>query len=315
MELAERRGAKVPLMVGHRLIAMSAMHTGDIAGSRSHFDRTIALYDPAEHRALAPRFGQDIRVAALSFRGEALWLLGYPELALADAERIITDAQEINHGPTSMYALLSSAIIYNHCGNYAAASKRVEELVAFANQTRAGFWKAFGILHQGIGLALTDNPKTAVQNIISAIDVYRSMGSTLRLPEYLRYLAKAHAQLCQMDDAWRCVDEAKAIMWASGETWCEAELHRVSGEIALMGGNPDVEKAEAYLQYAVSVARQQQAKSWELRAATSLARLWRDQGKRDEARELLAPVYGWFTEGFDTLDLKQAKALLDELAR
>jgi predicted ATPase len=103
------------------------------------------------------------------------------------------------------------------------------------------------------------------------------------------------------------------IMRASGETWCEAELHRVSGEIALMARNPDVSKAEAYFQRALSGARQQQAKSWELRAAMSLARLWRDQGKVQQARELLAPVYGWFTEGFDTRDLKQAKALLNEL--
>jgi predicted ATPase len=139
------------------------------------------------------------------------------------------------------------------------------------------------------------------------------MGSTLNLPEYLRYLAKAHAQLGQMDDAWRCVDEAITIM-RSGETWYEAELHRVSGEIALMGGNSDTEKAEAYFQHAVSVARQQQVKSWELRAAMSMARLWRDQGKPRQARELLASVYGWFTEGFDTLDLKEAKALLEALA-
>jgi tetratricopeptide (TPR) repeat protein len=128
MALAERRGAKVPLMVGHRLIAMSAMHTGDIAGSRSHFDRTIALYDPAEHRALAPRFGQDIRVAALSFRALALWLLGYPELALADAERSLADAQEINHGPTSMYALVRAGNSNIQCGNYAAASKQMKLL-------------------------------------------------------------------------------------------------------------------------------------------------------------------------------------------
>jgi predicted ATPase len=313
MELAERRGAKVPLMVGHRLIAMSALHTGDIAGSRSHFDRSIALYDPAEHRALAPRFGQDIRVAALSFRGQALWLLGYPELALADVERSVTDAQEINHGPTSMYALVRLVIINTQCGNYAAAIKLTDELVALATQMGAGFWKAYGMLWQGIGSALTDDPRTAVQNLTSAVDVYRSMGSTLNLPEYLRYLAKAHAQLGQMDDAWRCVDEAITIM-RSGETWYEAELHRVSGEIALMGGNSDTEKAEAYFQHAVSVARQQQVKSWELRAAMSMARLWRDQGKPRQARELLASVYGWFTEGFDTLDLKEAKALLEALA-
>jgi class 3 adenylate cyclase/predicted ATPase len=313
IELAERRGAKVPLMVGHRLIAMSAMHTGDIAGSRSHFDRSIALYDPAEHRSLAPRFGQDIGVAALGFRGTALWLLGYPELALADAERGISDAQEIKHGPTSMYALERSVNIYNHCGNYTEASKRADEIVALANQMGVGFWKAFGMLWQGIGSALTGNAVDAVQKISSAINFYRSMGSTLRLPEFLWYLAKAHAQLGQMDDAWRCVDEAITIMRASGETWLEAELHRVSGEIALMGGNPDGEKAEVYFNRALEVSRQQQAKSWELRAAMSMARHWRDQGKPQQARELLAPIYGWFTEGFDTLDLKQAKALLDEL--
>jgi predicted ATPase len=171
------------------------------------------------------------------------------------------------------------------------------------------------MLYQGIGSALTGNAVDAVQKISSAINVYRSMESTLRLPEFLWYLAKAHAQLGQMDDAWRCVDEAITIMRASGETWFEAELHRVSGEIALMGSNPDAEKAEAYFNRALELSRQQQAKSWELRAATSMARLWRDQGKVQQARELLAPVYGWFTEGFDTLDLKQAKTLLDELER
>ena len=137
------------------------------------------------------------------------------------------------------------------------------------------------------------------------------MGSTLNLPEYLGYLANAHTQLGQIDDAWRCIGEAMTIMEASGETWCEAELHRIAGEIALKSPEPDAVKAEAYFERALAVARQQQAKSWELRAAMSMARLWRDQGKRDEARDLLAPVYGWFTEGFDTLDLKEAKALLE----
>jgi class 3 adenylate cyclase/predicted ATPase len=314
MTLAERQGTKVPLMIGHRLIGMSALHTGDIAGSRSHFDRTIALYDPAEHRALTPRFGQDIRVAALSFRALALWLLGYPELALVDAERFLTDAQEINHGPTLMYALVRAAYGNLLCGNYAATSKQADEIVTFATQKGVGFWKAYGMIYQGIGSALTGNAVDAVQKLSSAINVYRSMGSTLNVPEYLWHLAKAHARVGQIDDAWRCVDEAMMIMRASGETWCEAELHRVSGEIALMVRNPDVAKAEAYFQRALSVARQQQAKSWELRAAMSLARLWRDQGKVQQARELLAPVYGWFTEGFDTRDLQEAKALLDKLS-
>ena len=118
----------------------------------------------------------------------------------------------------------------------------------------------------------------------------------------------------RFDDAWRCIDEATTAIETTKERWFEAEAHRVAGELALMSPEPDAAKADAYFERALAVARQQQAKSWELRAAMSLARLWRDQGKRDQARDLLAPVYGWFTEGFDTLDLKEAKALLDELA-
>ena len=125
-------------------------------------------------------------------------------------------------------------------------------------------------------------------------------------------MAKAYADLGQFDDAWRCIAEAITGIETSKERWYEAEIHRVAGEIALKSPEPDAAKAEAYFERALSVARAQQAKSWELRAAMSMARLWRDQGKRDEARNLLAPVYGWFTEGFDTLDLKEAKVLLDE---
>jgi predicted ATPase len=167
-----------------------------------------------------------------------------------------------------------------------------------------------------VASALLGNSSDAVQKIASAINTYRSMGSTLNLPEYLAHLANAHAQLGQIDDARCCIGEAMTIMEASGETWYEAEVNRVAGEIALnKAPKPDAAKAEAYFDRALAVARQQQAKSWELRAAMSMARLWRDQGNRDDAaRELLVPAYGWFTEGFDTLDLKEAKALLDELA-
>jgi predicted ATPase len=127
-------------------------------------------------------------------------------------------------------------------------------------------------------------------------------------------LARAYADLGQFDDAWHCIGEAITAVETTKERWCEAEVHRVAGEIALKIPEPDAAKAEAYFARALAVARSQQAKSWELRAAMSMARLWRDQGKRDEASDLLAPVYGWFTEGFDTLDLKQAKTLLDGLA-
>ena len=166
---------------------------------------------------------------------------------------------------------------------------------------------------QGCVLALTGKASDAVQMITSGITAWRSTGATVWMPLYLSYLARAYAELGQFDDAWRCIGEAMTAVETTKERWCEAEVHRIAGEIALMSPEPDAAKAEAYFERALAVARQQQAKSWELRAAMSMARLWRDQGKRDEARDLLAPVYGWFTEGFDTLDLKEAKALLDEL--
>jgi predicted ATPase len=134
------------------------------------------------------------------------------------------------------------------------------------------------------------------------------------LPMWLTHLAAAYANLGQLDGALRCVGEAMSAIETTGERWCEAEVYRMAGEIALLSSELDAAKAEGYFQRALAVARRQQAKSWELRAAMSLARLWRDQDKVQQARELLAPVYGWFTEGFDTRDLKEAKALLEELA-
>jgi predicted ATPase len=148
----------------------------------------------------------------------------------------------------------------------------------------------------------------------SAITAYRATGATSGMPSWPSYLARAHAELGQLDDAWRCLGEGMTTMETTKEKWCEAEVNRVAGEIALKSSAPDPEKAGAYFERALAVARQQQTKSWELRAAMSMARLWRDQGRRGEACELLAPVYGWFTEGFDTRDLKEAKALLAELA-
>jgi len=133
------------------------------------------------------------------------------------------------------------------------------------------------------------------------------------MPLYLSYLARAYADLGRFDDTRRCIGEAMTTVETTKESWCEAELHRMAGEIALLSGEPDAARAEAYFERTLAVARKQQAKSWELRAAMSMARFKRDQGKAQQARELLAPVYGWFTEGFETLDLKEAKALLDDL--
>jgi predicted ATPase len=253
-------------------------------------------------------------VASLSWRARALWLLGYPDAALADAEHALTDAREIGQAATLMLALFLASFIRINCGNYTVATAEADELVALADEKGALAWKAIGMLNQGCLLVLTGQASDAVRAITSGITSLRSTGATLYEPWNLWHLAMAYAELDQPDDARRCIDDAIDKVERSKEKWCEAELHRIAGEIALKSLAPDPEKAEAYFERALTIACQQQAKSWELRAAMSMARLWRDQGKREEARELLAPVYGWFTEGFDTRDLKEAKALLDELA-
>jgi predicted ATPase len=301
-------------MIGHRLTAVSLTSTGSIAQGRAHFDRAIALYDPAEHRPLATRFGQDVRAAILSYRSLALWLLGYPDAALADIERALKEAREIGQASTLMYALGWTNFTYIFCGDYSAATALEDELVALADEKGSLFWKAWGIVLQGCVVTSTGKARHAAEVLASGITALRSTGATTQVPLYQSYFAKAHADLGQFDDAWRCIDEAMTAVETTKERWFEAEIHRIAGEIALMGPEPHAAKAEACFERALAVARAQQAKSWELRAATNMARLWGDQGKLAEARDLLAPVYGWFTEGFDTPDLKEAKALLYALA-
>jgi predicted ATPase len=241
-------------------------------------------------------------------------LLGYPDAALADADHALQDARGIGHAGTLMFALYITAFALICCGRYAAATTQLDELRALADQKSALIWKQGGMLHLGCLLASTGNASDAIQQFITGTAVSRSIGVTLYWPWRCPYLARAYAELDQFDDAWRCVGEAMTAAETTKERWCEAEIHRTAGEIALMSREPDAKKAEAYFERALEIARVQQARSWELRAAMSRARLWRDQGKRQQARDLLAPVYGWFTEGFYTLDLRQAKALLDELA-
>jgi predicted ATPase len=241
-------------------------------------------------------------------------MLGYPEAALADANQALSEARESGQAATLMLALLHASFTHLQCGNYPTANAEIDELVALADEKDAAFWRTWGMLGRGWLLGLTGKASDAVQMITSGITAWRSTGSTVWIPFYLSCLASAYADLGQFDEAWRCIDEATNLVETTKQKWCEAEVNRVAGEIALKSPEPDAAKAQAYFERALSVARDQQAKSWELRAAMSMARLWRDQGKRQQARDLLAPVYGWFTEGFDTLDLKQAKALLDELA-
>jgi predicted ATPase len=311
LKLAKNEETTGPLIVGHRVMGISLLATGDIAASQTQFTRAIELYDPKEHRSLAVRFSQDNRVAVLSYRSWALWYLGYPEAALRDAKHAVEYAREVRQAATLMYALFHASLPQIHCGHYASADALLDELVALADEKGSLFWKAFGRLAQGSVLALTGKAADAVKIITSALAEFRSTGSSLLVPTHLSYLARAYGELDQFDDAWRCIDEGMAAVEKTRETWGEADLHRIAGKLALISRQPDAAKAEAYFDRALAIARAQQARSWELLAATSMAQLWLAQGKQKQARQLLAPIYGWFTEGFETLDLKRAKELLD----
>jgi predicted ATPase len=288
--------------------------TGNLVDGKKHYDRALAIYDPAEHRSLTTRSGRDVGAALLSSRSSCVWQLGYPAVAQDDGERAVKDARETGHDTTLMFALHATGFNHICCGDYTAAIARLDELVALADERGATYWKANGTALRGWLFVLIGKASDAVLAITSGITSLRSTGTTLYEPRSLWNLTMAYAELGQLDEARRCIDDAIDKVERSKEKWCEAEVNRIAGEVALKSPAPDTEKAEKYFDRALAVARQQQAKSWELRAAMSMARLWRDQGKVQQARELLAPVYDWFTEGFDTLDLKDAKALLDELA-
>jgi class 3 adenylate cyclase/predicted ATPase len=298
----------------HVALANALALTGDLVDGKEHYDRALAIYDPAEHRPVTTRSGRDVGVTLLAFRSGCVWLLGYPEASLSDAERAVKNARETGQATTLMYTLWQASLNHTLCGNYAAANAAVDELIALADEKGTPYFKALGTAVRGWVFVVTGKPSDAVRAIASGIASLRSTGAGLYEPTHLSYLALAYAELGQPDDARRCIDDAIDKAERSKEKWCEAELHRIAGEVELKSGKPDAARAEGCFGRALAVARQQQTKSWELRATTSMARLWRDQGKAQQARELLAPIYGWFTEGLDTLDLKEAKALLAELA-
>jgi predicted ATPase len=213
-----------------------------------------------------------------------------------------------------MYSLYFTSYAFIHCGDYQAADAQLDELIPLATEKNAAQWRGGSMMHRGCIQALMGKASDAIAMIPAGIAAWKSSGSIVFVPWYISHMAKARAELGQFDEAWRHIDEALKAVEVTRETWCESDIHRIAGEIALLAPMPDVGEAKAHFVRAVAVAREQQAKSWELRATTSLAKLLRDQGQHADARELLAPVYGWFSEGFETLDLKRARALLGELA-
>jgi class 3 adenylate cyclase/predicted ATPase len=314
LTLAGKQTATMPFLLGERMMGHSLFATGDLVNARMHYDRAIKLYDPDEHLPLATRFGLDVRVVSLSVRSWTLWCLGYPDAALRDADEAIQRARESGQATSLIIASGASGVTQICCGDYTKATGQSDEAVTVARDKGIAQWAAFGMINQGCVLALKGQPADAVRLLVSQVAAWRSTGASVYLPWFLLNLAAAYMQLRQFGDARRCIREAESAIEKTAERWCEAQVKRVAGTIALLSPEANLVEAEACFEHALAVARQQQAKSWELRASMSLARLWRSQGKVRQARELLAPVYGWFTEGFDTRDLKEAKALLGELA-
>ena len=196
LSLAEKQGATVPLMVGHQIVGISLLSAGDITEGRAHYDQAISLYDPVEHQPLATRFGQDSRVVMLSRRSAAIWLLGYPEAALADAEHAVSNAREIGHAATLMYALSHGLFARYECGNYANATAVFDELIALAEEKGTLFWKAFGMMNQGCVCALTGQALGCSPHDHLWTHVHDSQQeSTMWMPFFLSHLARAHIEL------------------------------------------------------------------------------------------------------------------------
>jgi tetratricopeptide (TPR) repeat protein len=225
LALAEKQKETVSLMVGHRLMGVSLLHAGDIAGGRAHLDRASALYDPVEDRPLANRFGTDVRVASLCFRSIAGWLLGYPEAALVDVDHALKHARDIGEAATLMYALTGTLLTLLHCGNYATATTQFAELVALTDEKGALFWKNLAMGPQGCVLALAGKASDAIHMITAS----RSTGSTLWLPASLSHLAKAYAELGEFDDGRRCIGEGRPSRTsANNRHFVDQIIHTIS---------------------------------------------------------------------------------------
>jgi class 3 adenylate cyclase/predicted ATPase len=314
LSLAQAQSSIVPLMVGHRIMGHSRLFTGDVAESRFHYNRSIALYDGAILPLMTGFGGVEARVSALCFRSQNLWMLGYPEAAVADAVEAMSRSRAIGHAVTLINSLYLSGRTNILCGNYTTARAELTEGIALSSEKSAIFWNAQATASLGVVSTLVGDYADAVKMIAAGMATWRSTGGTASVPFFQSHLALAHAMLGQYDESWHHINQAMATIEATGERLWTAEVHRLAGEIALSSPNQDVAKAQEYFQSAISIARQQQAKSWELRASISLTRLWRDQGQREQAREGLSPIFRWFTEGFQTHDLKEAKTLLESLS-
>ena len=245
------------------------------------------------------------------YAGWCWWLLGYPDQALAFGEEAIAVGERVRHDYSRSRTLYCKSILHAFRREWATVEDCAAASIALAQERGLGMMVAVARIMLTAARAIQEPSDEGVAEIKQAIAAYRATGTRLQSTHHLTLLAQAHLARGQYGEGLEVLREAEALVPDSGERFVEAEIHRLKGDLRLAGNGPA--GAEPCYVRALEVARAQEARSFELRAATSLARLWAGQGRGAEARDLLAPVYGWFAEGFDTPDLKDAKALLDEL--
>jgi adenylate cyclase len=314
LRLAEHVHDAACLVEPHRALGTTLFWLGELTAAQDHLAQAVALYSPQQHRSHTFLYGQDPAVASLSHVALALWGLGYPDQALQTSHEALTRAQELAHPFSVAYALCFAGELHQRRREVQAAQERAEaEMALCTEQGFAYYWARARIL-RGWALAEQGQGAEGIGQMRQGLMAERATGAESHRPYFLALLGRGHGHAGQTEEGLHVLAEALVVVRHTGECVYQAELHRLQGELLLALSADNHAEAEGCFHQALTVARRQQAKSWELRASMSLARLWQRQGKRADARQLLAPIYDWFTEGFDTADLQEAKTLLEELS-
>jgi predicted ATPase len=311
--LAQRSQDPALLLEAHLALGSGLFWCGELALARAHLEQVSVLYDPQQHRSHALRYGLDPGVVGLSYVAQALWLSGYPDQALQQNAEALALAQTLPHPHTLAHALGFAASFHQFRGEMAAVNEHVEAVMALSHEQEFAQWLAWGAMLRGWVLIERGEGVDGMTHMRRGLQAFEDIGATLGRPYWLALLAEACGKVGQAKEGLHALAEALEAVHRTGEQRWEAEIYRLKGLLLLASGAMHEGEALACFQQALDIARRQQAKSLELRAALSLGQLWRRQDKRDEARQLLGTVYGWFTEGFATADLQSAQALLAEL--
>jgi len=294
-------------------------HRGELVRAREYCEQGLTQYDPTLHGALAFRFGMDPGVALTGYAALIAWYLGYPDHALTRARDTWTLAQDLSHPPSQAMGALILSWVHFLRQEPALAQERIESVISLSTATEEVMVIPVGTMFKGTALAEQGHTEDGLALLQQGWSDLQAIGSRIWSSNFLLMMARVYGGMGRAEEGLAAIAEAEVFIAESEERWEEAELYRLKGELTLQskvqGPKSKVEEAEAYFLKAIEISRRQQAKSLELRAVMSLARLWQQQGKHKEAHHMLAEIYGWFTEGFDAKDLQEAKTLLDELVR